>query len=445
MRARSLWLVVCPCVVLLAAAAHPQGEAAPAAPAVGPPAAPAAEDAASEKGPVITATAEGVSVYAVRCDAHALLTELARQTGFSIIVDDSVRGVLTVNFQNRKVSDIIRDIAATYGLACRENDGVFTITEGLPAHVSSYLLSEMASVRPDYIPVSDAEQLLPVFLQDYTAPSFHQNAVVLSAPPEILEKFRGDVKQFDVPAAQIMIEVLMVEFGETNTDEFYAKLGWSRNDREATTDSAHGSATFHVLGDLPVGFTAELRAMEAAGKAHVRANPRIATVSGREASIFIGERRFLAKPVEMSGGDDEDDDNGRQINFINAGVNLSITPWTGGEGEIQAQIQTEVSTMSAPDAVTGLPQKQTRSASTDLRMLDGETVLIGGLVQDEMIQTKSKIPILGDIPLIGKLFRHKNTRRFQTELVVFVTANILQGSNGHAEPKAAEEANATTP
>lgn len=445
MKVRSFWLVVCPCVVLLAAAARSQTEAAPAAPEVGPPAAPTDPGAAPERGPIITTTAEGVSVYAVRCDAHALLTEIARKTGFSIIVDDSVRGVLTVNFRNRKVSDIIRDIAATYGLACREEDGVFTITEGLPAHVSSYLLSEMASVRPDYIPASDAEQLLPVFLQDYTAPSFHQNAVVLSAPPEILEKFRGDVKQFDVPAAQIMIEVLMVEFGETNTDEFYAKLGWSRNGRGVTTDSARGTASFHVLGDLPVGFTAELRAMEAAGKAHVRANPRIATVSGREASVFIGERRFLAKPVEMSGGDGGDDGNRQQINFINAGVNLSITPWTGGEGEIQAQIQTEVSTMSAPDAVTGLPQKQTRSASTDIRMLDGETVLIGGLVQDEMIQTKSKIPILGDIPLIGKLFRSKNTRRFQTELVVFVTAKILPGSNGHAEPGVAKEARATAP
>jgi len=396
----------------------------------------AAEDDVPEDevaGPIVTVTPEGVSVFAVRADAHGLLTEIARQTGFHIIVDDTVKGSLTVNFRNRKVTEIIEDIADTYGFACRAEDGVFTLTEGLPAHVSSYLLSETVSVTPNYIPATDAEQLLPVFLQDYTAPSRSQNAIILSAPPSILEKFRNDIEQFDIPADQIMIEVLMVEFSENEAEEFFVNLGWSGSGREIATDSGLSNVSFRLFGQLPQEFRANLRALEIDGRAHVRANPKIATVSGREASIFIGERRFLAQPVEVAGGGDDDDDyRRRQINFIKAGVNLSIEPWTGGEGEIAAEIDAEISTMSAPDPVTGLPEKQTRQVSTEVRMWDGETVVIGGLVQDELIETRSKIPILGDIPLIGKLFRSKNSRHFRTELVIFVTARILPDSSGAA-------------
>jgi len=412
------------------------GATATAAPATGPANAPAAEDS----GPIIEVTPEGVSVFAVHKDVHVVLTELARRTAFRIIVDDTVKGEVTINFRNRKVTEIIRDIAATHGYACREEDGVFTITEGLPSHVSSYLLSDIARVTPNYIPASDAEQLLPVFLQDYTAPSTSQNSVVLSAPPEILEKFRGDVQQFDIPAAQIMIEVLMVEYTKSSAEQFFASLGFNRDAMGGTTDSATGDMAFRVLGDLPDQFGAQLTAFESNGRAHVRANPRISAVSGQQASIFIGERRFLERPVEVSSGEDEDSMTGQQINFINAGVNLKITPWTGGAGEIVALINTEVSTMSAPDAVTGLPEKQTRQAETSVRMLDGQTIVIGGLVSDELIETKSKVPILGDIPLLGKLFRSKHSREVRTELVVFITANTLDQDGRKSTKEATPEA-----
>jgi type II secretory pathway component GspD/PulD (secretin) len=411
----------------------PEVGAAPATDATdadGASAAAGAGDAAdTDPRPIVEVGPQGVSVYAVRQDVHAVLTEIARKTGFPVIVDDTVKGVVTVNFRNRKVTEILEAVAATYGFACREQDGVFVVTEGLPAHVSSYLLSDIARVTPNYIPAGDAEQLLPVFLQDYTAASATQNSVVLSAPPEILEKFRGDVERFDIPAAQIMIDVLMVEYTEDNSDEFWATLGWSDAVRGASTNSATGDMSYQVFGGLPNEFHVSLRALEAKGRAHVRANPKIATVSGQEAHIFIGQRRFLETPVEVTGDDDEAGNNNQQIHFINAGVNLAITPWTGGEGEIVADIKTEVSTMSAPDPVTGLPQKQTREADTVVRMLDRETVIIGGLVHSEMIESRSKVPILGDIPLLGKLFRSKDMRELKTELVVFITATIL-GADG---------------
>lgn len=163
----------------------------------------------------------------------------------------------------------------------------------------------------------------------------------------------------------------------------------------------------------------------------MHANPRIATVSGQNADIFVGRQKYLSQPVEMSGA------NYRSMNFIDAGIKLEMTPWTGGDGEIIADVHSEVSVMSAPDPVTGLPTLSSRTASTTVRVKDGETIVIGGLDQMQDYYTTHKIPILGDVPLIGGIFRSRSKSSVNTQLLVLITPRILTES-GHLP--AAEEA-----
>ncbi|MCW3061450.1 MAG: type and secretion system protein, partial [Capsulimonas sp.] len=120
------------------------------------------------------------------------------------------------------------------------------------------------------------------------------------------------------------------------------------------------------------------------------------------------------------------------------GVKLSVTPLTGGNGEITTRISPEVSNITELDLQTGLPVLSTRRADTTVRIKDGETIAIGGLSLDQEQTTRSKIPILGDIPLIGNLFRSKSESRVRTELVVFVTPHILTAEDLSTAP-------ATTP
>jgi len=94
--------------------------------------------------------------------------------------------------------------------------------------------------------------------------------------------------------------------------------------------------------------------------------------------------------------------------------------------------------MSAPDPVTGLPQLNTRSASATVRVRDGQTIVIGGLLQRELHATRTKIPLLGDLPLIGSLFRSKRVEETMTNLVILVTPRILSPT-GH-RPAEEEEA-----
>jgi len=414
-------LVVAPLVLAQEGATEPDSSTAPAVPDAT--AAPAEEDLR------IDVTPEGISAYAVAVDAHLFLATLARKTGLRLIVDDTVRRKLTVNYRQAKLMEIIDDIVTAYGLACSEVNGVFMVSEGIPRTPSSYLLSDIDSIQTQYVLPSRAKALLPVFLQDHVKINSDQNAVILSAPPPVLAKFREDIAQFDVPAAQIMIEVLMVEFTDSTMDQFELSLEWDNAGIGGRLLSAIGRITLQGVAALPDAFHAQIKALQADGKARIRANPRIATVSGQEASIFIGQQRYISTPIETDQG---------SINFIDAGVRLRITPYRGGEGDILVDLSPEVSTMSALDPVTGLPEKTTRTAQTMVLVPDGKTIIIGGLTLHEVHESRRKIPVLGDLPLIGSLFRSKDLDEKQTELVIFVTPRILSQTGHLPEQEEAE-------
>ena len=381
----------------------------------------------------VQVTSEGVSVFALGVDAAELFTELGKKTGTKIVVDDLVNRKLTVNLVNRKVADVIGDIAAAYGLsAVQQPNGVFMISEGIARNPSSYLLADIDTITTKYVLAPNAKSLLPVFLQDHVKINQEQNAVILSAPKDVLTKFREDIQQFDIPAAQIMIETLMVELTNSGAKDLNAVLSLSNASDMATTDSLLGQITYRSVGQLPKEFSAKLKALVETGQAKVRANPRIATVSGQPADIFIGRQRFLSTPVEVrrSGGDSW----GGQVNFIDAGIRLRLTPYTGGEGEIIAEVRPEISVFGALDPITRLPEKSTRQAETVVRVKDGETIIIGGLTQMEERTIQTKIPILGDIPILGQFFRSSIVRTTQTELAIFVTPRILS-QTGHMSPE----------
>jgi len=360
----------------------------------------------------------GWTVYAVNINAHELLITFAADAHLPLIVDDTVKRNLTINVVDKTPREVLQVIVDAYGFSWAEVEGVHIISEGMPRTPSSYLLSDIASVTTKYVAPGQAQKLFPLFLQSHIKVNTDQNALVLSGPRAVLDKFREDVAQFDVPAAQIMLDVNVVEFTDVDTDTFAAMLGYSNANLGITTDSLTGQLTLNAIVNLPTLFFSQLKALVEKREARVRANPRIATVSGQSATIFIGQEQYLTTPVGSSG------------NSIKAGVRLTMTPLTGGGGEIILDLNEEISTLSAPDSVTGLPTKTTRTASTIVRVRDGQTIVIGGLRQGESRSVRRAIPILSEIPIIGNLFRSKKIQETTVDLAIFVTARVLSPT-GH--------------
>ncbi len=360
-----------------------------------------------------------LSLRAVRADIHELLGAIAQKTGLSVAVDDAVDRKVSLNLQNVAPDVAVQSITTAYGLALSKIGGVTMISEGVPTDLATYRLSGTESYRMQNTQARTASGLLPNFLFSYVKVNEEQNAVVVSAPSQMLAKIGRDLQKVDVPSPQILIEAVAVEFSDSKDLDVGLSINTLQRVFGTNLDTDAGTISYTTIGKLPNVFEARLRALELSGKARVRARPQMAAVNGRTADIFIGAQRFILTQFNNFGQTQT------RIQPVDVGVKLLITPLTGGNGEITVRIAPEVSNITELDLQSGLPVLSTRRADTTVRVTDGETIAIGGLTLNQEQQTNRKIPVLGDLPIIGSLFRSKKRNVVQTELVVFVTPRIL--------------------
>ncbi|HEX8834255.1 MAG TPA: hypothetical protein VF719_08640 [Abditibacteriaceae bacterium] len=360
-----------------------------------------------------------LTLRAVRADIHQLMSAIARKTGMAIAVDDAVNRKVSLNLNRVDGKTAIRSIATAYGLALLEINGIFMMSEGVPTDLATYHLSGTQSYRMQNTQASTASGLLPNFLYSYVKVNSEQNAVVVTAPTQMLAKIGADLKKLDVPSPQISVEAIAVELSDATTSDLGLSIGNPSRGSFSSINSATGGVTYNTIGTLPKLFEANLRALELKGKARVRARPQMAVVNGRTADIFIGAQRFILTQFNQGGQTQT------RIQPVDVGVKLRVTPLTGGNGEITTRIAPEVSNITELDLQTGLPLLSTRRADTSVRVKDGETIAIGGLTLDQQQTTNGRIPFLGKLPLIGGLFTTYKRNIVRTELVIFVTPRIL--------------------
>ncbi|HJN14702.1 MAG TPA: hypothetical protein QGH10_04400 [Armatimonadota bacterium] len=373
-----------------------------------------------------------VWVRATNADIHQVIGEIARAAGINVAVDDAVKHKVSVRLNGLEPLAVLRGIASGYGLSLSQDGDVIMISEGVPRDMATYNRSETASFPMRYLRAGEAQSLLPTFLFSYLHANMEQNAIVVTAPSQMLEKIESDLRRVDTPPPLIMVEIIAVEL--TKTSELTRGINWKYfgTSDVAGTDPRTGAVEYQVVGpqdflDPETGalvartrdLAVNLDALVANGQAKIRANPRMAAVNGQEAELFIGAQRFIKVNFLQYGQQQE------RIQSVPVGVRLQVTPWTGGNREITTHLVAEVSNIVEIDASSGLPLLSTRRAESTVRAADGETIFIGGLTQEQEETRKSKIPFLGDLPLIGGLFRHKTKQSINTELVLLVTPRIL--------------------
>ena len=368
-----------------------------------------------------------LSLRAVKADIQGLIGEIARKGGISVAVDDAVDRKVSLNLDGVSPEEALRDISTAYGLALSQSNGVYTLSEGVPTDLATYNASSTQSFRMQNTQAQNASGLLPNFLYSYVKVNSEQNAVVVTAPSQMLAKIGQDLKKMDVAPPQIAVEAIAVELTDSTDKDLGISFGNAKQGVFSTTDNG-GTLSYSNIGNLPSSFAFNLRALEIAGKARVRARPQMAVTNGRTANLFIGAQRFILTQYNQYGQTQT------RIQSVDVGVKLSVTPLTGGNGEITTRIIPEVSNITELDLQTGLPVLSSRRAETTVRVKDGETIAIGGLTLDQEQTTKSKIPFFGDLPLVGGLFRGRKKTTVRTELVIFVTPRILK--NTDAAPSA---------
>jgi len=369
-----------------------------------------------------------LTIHAVKADIHELLGQLAEKSGTNLAVDSEVRHKVSMTLTKQPCEAVLRAIASAYGLALSQVGDVWMFSEGIPTDLASYNRSGTQSFRMNYMPAQTASGLLPTFLFSYLNVNKQQNAVVVTAPTQMLAKIGSDLRAIDKAPPLIMIEAVAVEI--TSTEGKDLGLSWSRRApaHSEALNNKTGDVEFHDYARQEVDTTVlptrelagELKALLETGKAEIRANPRMAVVNGQKAEIFVGAQRFILVQFVQYGQQQT------RVQSVPVGVKLQVTPWTGGNGEITTAAMAEVSNISSIDPKTGLPLLSTRRAQCTVRAHDNETIVIGGLLQRQEEVTRRAVPVLSRIPVIGPaLFRSKESTFVNTELVIFLTPRLL--------------------
>jgi general secretion pathway protein D len=255
------------------------------------------------------------------------------------------------------------------------------------------------------------------------------NAIWLRGSRDRIERLKRLIAMIDIPLDSVILETQMVELNETGSRAIGIDF--------SNANGQIGVITFqsgqYIPPGVPAGanltsasFQAALYAQITKGNGRIVSKPRIAAQSGSTAKIITGDALPILTAITLSGVNAVS----QQVLDVNVGVTLQIAPRVSADGFVSSHVYCVVSSVTGYSQ--GYPTISQRQAETAATVRDGDSFVIGGLTQDENLTTKTKVPLLGDIPIVGQAFRSDRQTRSKTELYIIVTPHIVHrvGSMG---------------
>ena len=352
-----------------------------------------------------------ISLSVENAPTGAVLQSIAQLSGRSLILDEPASGTLSLELHEMPLSQALEAVTRSQGL-CWNLEGD-TLWVARPERMDA--LDGRLSVHPlEYISAREtAESLKPLF----SAPlawSKGANAILFHGSPGEENRLKEALKALDRPTRQITLEARILSLGETASRELGLQWDWSPLPAGKDQGEENMAGRIHLGHGYGANFQARLSALCQEGKAKVLATPRIITLPGREASIFIGDHiPVVTEKVTNS-------TTTSTTEYVDAGIRLSYTPYLSQDGLITAKVHTEVST---PTLIAELKNYRitSRTADTHVRLREKETLVIGGLISEQEQHRLEAIPLLSKLPLLGELFKFRSQSRNRTEVCMILT------------------------
>jgi len=253
------------------------------------------------------------------------------------------------------------------------------------------------------------------------------NSLLVLTSTKNYDKVRPIIDELDKPVGQVLIKCLFAEITYSNNLDMGTEFSMLnlRSDGGSTQTSTifgeplQGLFVNNLSGDLDV----TLHALQEAGKLNILSRPYILASNNQVATITVGSQVPFATGETTSNVGTQTTTEYRDIGII-----LEVTPSINPDGLVNMTVRPEISSQSG-DSVQiseklALPVFTTRSSETKVAVRDGQTIVIGGLIQDEIRDTIKKIPLLGDIPIAGHLFKRTEKSKAKTELLIFLTPHV---------------------
>ncbi len=257
----------------------------------------------------------------------------------------------------------------------------------------------------------------------------NSSQIVLAGSPQSIRLAKDLISKLDAPQPLVVLDTEVLEVDENAARNIGLQLPGATisstwTEEEPTPDPLTGEpghlGRLQQLSRTPIQFTAELNLLVQKGNARVLADPRVTTISGHTASIRAGDT--IAIITQTGGGVGTPVT--QQLQTFQTGVTLDITPQVAPSGNVIVALHPVVNSLEG--ILNGVPQIATRDTQTVVQLDDNQTLVIGGLIQETSSRTVSKIPLLGDIPLVGRLFQNSDVQSDRNELVIVVTPHVIK-------------------
>jgi len=359
----------------------------------------------------------------VDTNIREILRTIAAQAEVNIIADETVEGYVTVDLKDVPLEKALEMLLAPGGYAYVWREDYYLVGSPSPLNPAFQKLSKTEEIKLSHVEAGSVLRLLSEFFRPYVKADSERNVLLVSGPPEVIARIREDVEKVDRAPRQIMIEAVVTEVTKESGSDFGADWGWNWVPAEiAPGEQIHGIG----LTGLEVGYTsrvageifATLRALVRDGKAEIKATPKIFTLDGKEAEINVDREEYY---VILSGPPESPY---YRLETISVGIGLKILPRIAGEDEVVMSIAPRISDVIQRGEAE-FPVVSRREVQTTVRIRNGQTLVVGGLLRTVRRDLISGVPFLRKIPIIDLFFSRKSTFEEQTELVIFITPRIV--------------------
>jgi general secretion pathway protein D len=359
---------------------------------------------------------------------------ISRTTGINFVFDKDVRPDLrtTIVVRNSTVDDVIRLILVTNQLERKVlNDNSLLVYPNTPAKAREY--QEMV-VRSFYIANADVKQVLNLVRSVVKTRDIYidekLNLLVMKDTPQAVRLAEKLIATQDLADPEVALEVEVLEVGTSRLQElgirFPDRVQWqdpstvpSAGGQVAALQRADGGLTAFVATPPLI-----LNIRQQDGLTNVLANPRIRVKNREKARIHIGDRVPVITTTSTANVGVS-----ASVSYLDVGLKLEVEPSIHLEGDVAIRVGLEVSNIVKEVPVSGggiAYQLGTRNATTVLRLKDGETQVLAGLIQDDERLTANKLPLVGDLPVVGRLFSSNLDNRTKTEIVLLITPRVVR-------------------
>jgi len=270
------------------------------------------------------------------------------------------------------------------------------------------------------------------------------NKIAVTDYPEKLNEIEALVFAFDEKSAQVLIDAQIIEI--TPSDKFEMGIDWDfwikkyfelKASLPINTTNTFFVGTPSTSPTSPEHFKSVVDILRTIGDTKILSSPRIMVVNNQEARILVGTKdAYITSSISQSASGPTV--TSQSVNFVDVGIKLFVTPTISKDGFITMKIRPEISSAKrtqiiSEDKKTEVPIVTTSEAETTVMVKDGVTIIIGGLKKDKREKTTKRIPILGDIPLLGYLFGSTSDEVTNTELVILLTPHLMSGESAFTD------------